>query len=207
MKKNIFTIITFVFSSHLFAQTNTFVPQQMEWGTFLATPSTNYYGSIRKVIATPNRGVVFAYGTFQNENSEVESEHFISANSYQPSINGGSDVIISKINSTGQFVFGTYFGGSQDELFNGIELDNQGNLYVSGRTFSYENIATPSAHKTTYTGYIMPALIFQLPDGTLYEGAPEQPIADGFLAKFNNQGNLLWSTYIGGHRGANAGKP
>jgi len=207
MKKCIFILTVNFFSTALSAQTNTFVPQQMEWGTFLATPSINYYGSIREVLTTPNREVVFAYGTLQNENSVVESERFISTNSYQQSINGGSDIIISKINSNGQCVFGTYFGGSQEELFSGIGVDHQDNLYVSGRTFSYENIATPNGHKTTYTGYIMPALIFQLPDGTLYEGAPEQPITDGFLAKFNSQGNLLWSTYIGGHRGANINKP
>jgi len=207
MKKCIFILTVNFLSTALFAQTNTFVPQQMEWGTFLATPSINYYGSIREVLATPNREVVFAYATLQNGNSSVESEHFISANSYQQSINGGSDIIISKINSNGQFVFGTYFGGSQEELFSGIGVDYQDNLYVSGRTFSYENIATPNAHKITYTGYIMPALMFQLPDGTLYEGAPELPISDGFLAKFNSQGNLLWSTYIGGHRGANINKP
>lgn len=206
MKKFIYNVIAFIFASHLFGQTNSFVPQQKEWGTFIAKAS-NLYDHRGGLISTSSREVVFAYPTLQNENSIVESERFISTNSYQQSINGGSDIIISKINSNGQFVFGTYFGGSQEELFSGIGVDHQDNLYVSGRTFSYENIATPNGHKTTYTGYIMPALIFQLPDGTLYEGAPEQPITDGFLVKFNSQGNLLWSTYIGGHRGANINKP
>lgn len=75
----------------------------------------------------------------------------------------------------------TYFGGASLDLTSGIATDNQGNVYIVGTTLSTNNIATTGAHQTNWAG----------PTGTYGY--------DGFLAKFNSQGQLQWATYYGGN--------
>ena len=71
--------------------------------------------------------------------------------------------------------WGTYFGGPGDESASCIKSDPAGNIYVCGNTSSIVNIATSGAYFDSIT-----------------------LTNDGFLAKFANSGNLLWSTYLGG---------
>ncbi|MFC1476147.1 SBBP repeat-containing protein [Candidatus Zixiibacteriota bacterium] len=50
---------------------------------------------------------------------------------------GGQDVVVAKLNSSGDgLVYSTYLGGAADENCSGIALDNHGNVYVTGRTWS-----------------------------------------------------------------------
>jgi hypothetical protein len=71
--------------------------------------------------------------------------------------------------------YSTYLGGSQLDQGGGIAVDAAGNIYVSGATSSPEFPTTPGAFDTTYNG-----------------------VLDGFVAKFDPSGVLLWSTLIGG---------
>lgn len=79
--------------------------------------------------------------------------------------------------------FGTYFG---DERFSlqGSVVDNNGDLYIVGfiRFENYDNATE---------------------DFTYFNNSPYQSIfagghSDGFIAKFNDEGNLLWATLFGG---------
>ncbi|MFN8276593.1 MAG: SBBP repeat-containing protein [Chitinophagales bacterium] len=72
-------------------------------------------------------------------------------------------------------VWGTYFGGSGDEVVTDIKFDKFNNVYVVGTTTSTSGVAT-GPHQTNYGG------------GT----------NDGFIVKFDKNGARLWSTYIGG---------
>jgi len=70
----------------------------------------------------------------------------------------------------------SYYGGNG--LYNVTteqKQDRNGNLYVSGMTSSFANIATVGAFQTTLNGS-----------------------QDGFLAKFNTESILQWATYYGG---------
>lgn len=70
----------------------------------------------------------------------------------------------------------TYIGGSgiyEDIGTLGVGLGTD--VYVGGMTTSTDNIATTGSHQVTYVG-----------------------AGDGFLQKFNADGNLLWATYYGG---------
>lgn len=69
-----------------------------------------------------------------------------------------------------------YFGGTSTDDNIHIDLDNSGNIYIAGRTYS-SNMATTGAHQSTLNS---------------------TSDADAFLAKFNSSANLLWCTYIGG---------
>lgn len=73
----------------------------------------------------------------------------------------------------------TYFGGEKDETqYNGdIETDSNGNIFLSGYTRSYNNIATSGSFQNSYTSVFNSWV--------------------GYLAKFSSNGSLLWSTYYG----------
>lgn len=70
--------------------------------------------------------------------------------------------------------WGTYFGSTDEEIYNSVASDNVGDLYAAGYTLSISNIATLGAYQTTNAGGI-----------------------DGYITKFTNGGGIVWSTYIG----------
>lgn len=76
-------------------------------------------------------------------------------------------------------LWATYFGGEEDETQYDadIETDSNGNIFTSGYTRSVTNIATAGSFETNY--------------GSSW---------NGYLAKFNSDGVLLWSTYYGDYR-------
>jgi hypothetical protein len=92
----------------------------------------------------------------------------------QTSNAGRSDAFVIKLDPQGNVLYSTYLGGSGDDHATGVALDDQGNVYVAGWTTSL-NFPIRNA--------LQPNLI----------GGRE-----GFLAKFSPDGQLLYSTYIGG---------
>lgn len=94
---------------------------------------------------------------------------------HQPSHAGNQDAFIAKWSMQGNLVWCTYYGGSAADLPFGIATDTIGNIYLTGYTQSAGGIATPAAHQTTIGGG-----------------------QDAFIAKFENNGQRVWGTYIGG---------
>ncbi|HLX65031.1 MAG TPA: SBBP repeat-containing protein, partial [Planctomycetota bacterium] len=111
------------------------------------------------------------------------STNFPIANPLQPVKAAGSDAFVTKMNPTGSLlVFSTYFGGNNDDVGNGIAVDNTGNVYITGSTFSTD---FPTVSPT-----VLPA------QATNGGGAGT---SDAFVSKFNVYGNtLIFSTYLGG---------
>lgn len=72
-------------------------------------------------------------------------------------------------------LWGTYYGGSSTEIGYGIHADVNGNSYITGYTYSSNNIATSGAFQTTIN-----------------------TTPDAFLVKFNANGVRQWGTYYGG---------
>ncbi|MBX3058397.1 MAG: PKD domain-containing protein [Anaerolineae bacterium] len=68
--------------------------------------------------------------------------------------NGGEDVFVVKMNpSIGNgMLYSTYLGGSDDDEGEGIAVDEQGDVYVTGETFSPAFPVTPGAFDTNYDG-------------------------------------------------------
>ncbi len=95
---------------------------------------------------------------------------------YSTSLSGEADVFLVKFDSLGNRIWGTYYGGESNDLSGFLSISNSGDIYFSGGTTSSTGIATTGAFMTSIVG------------GT----------QDGFVAKFNESGNLLWSTYYGG---------
>lgn len=99
----------------------------------------------------------------------------ISANALQSNNNGFFDIYIAKFSSNGNFLWGTYFGGSNYDDIYGVQSDSSNNLYFAGLTSSVDFETTPNAFQTIKN------------NGT-----------DACIFKLSKNGQLLWSTYLGG---------
>ena len=95
--------------------------------------------------------------------------------SYQDSLAGSSDAFLVKFDKFGQLEWATYLGGDSIDVGMRLSTDHFQNVYLAGYTSSPSGIATATAFQSTLTGS-----------------------TDGFVAKFDSTGTLLWSTYIGG---------
>jgi len=86
------------------------------------------------------------------------------------------DAFVAKLNNSGELQWNTFMGSEYIDSVNAIALDDSENVYVAG--YSYATWGTPvNAHTDVYPSY---------------------GFTDGFAAKLNNSGELLWNTFMGG---------
>jgi hypothetical protein len=94
---------------------------------------------------------------------------------HQTTHGGGSeDAFLVKFDSLGLRQWGTYYGGSSGDRGSSCSEDASGNLYLTGWTYSYNDIATAGGHQTINGGS-----------------------NDAFLVKFSPLGVRIWGTYYG----------
>jgi hypothetical protein len=94
------------------------------------------------------------------------------------------------LSSTGQstqseaneFIHSTYIGGSEKDLIRDGEIDSEGNIIVTGQTLS-PDFPVLNAFQDFFAGG----------DDDFHTIG-----GDAFISKFNSEGQLLWSTYLGG---------
>jgi hypothetical protein len=96
--------------------------------------------------------------------------------SYLNTFAGSSDAFLVKFNSAGIRQWATYYGGSGADYGNSCKVDQQGNIYLAGRTTSTVGIASTLAYQTALGNT----------NGNM------------FLAKFDQAGNRVWATYYCG---------
>ena len=104
----------------------------------------------------------------------------------QPTHGGGwTDAFVTKLSVDGSaLVYSTYIGGNSEETANGIAVDADGNVYLTGATSSI-NFPTWNAWQTARNA---------------------DPAGDAFITKLNASGSaLVYSTYLGGS-GTDTGK-
>jgi hypothetical protein len=94
--------------------------------------------------------------------------------SHQTTFAGNTDAFITKYDGNGAVLWSTYFGGAGYDYGFGIAIDNSGNVVIVGLTHSATGIAS-SGFQNTLSG-----------------------TNDAFVAKFNGNGTLIWSSYYGG---------
>ncbi len=115
-------------------------------------------------------------------------------------INSGDyDAVILKFNANNALVWSSEFGGMEQDnnsnLLNSklIAINSQDELFIAGATNSYMN------------GIIWP--LFPLYPNNILNGYNQHLLnkkhgpssfQDGFIAKFNSNNEIVWSTYIGG---------
>jgi hypothetical protein len=129
------------------------------WNTFLGSTDTDYFWDV----SLDSSGNVYVTG---NSNATWGSP--INTHS------GGDDVVVARLDSSGNLLWNTFLGSLTYDIGSGIELDNSGNIFVSGRSG-----ATWGSPINTYSG-----------------GS-----GDALVACLNSSGNLLWNTFLGSAAG------
>jgi len=94
---------------------------------------------------------------------------------------GETDGFVVKLNRNGDFQWAFKMGGEHDDRISAVHLDSDGNFYI--------------------TGYISPGMIRLTGTGSLTADSVYQNTASMafYLAKYDQEGKLLWASYSGGN--------
>lgn len=99
------------------------------------------------------------------------------------------DAFVAKFSPTGQLVYASYLGGTQDDGGMAIAVDTNGNAWVAGYTLSNDFPITANALQKKNAG------------GTLFVSPTNPPPfqGDAFVAEVNPTGTaLIYSSFLGG---------
>ena len=112
----------------------------------------------------------------------TSSTDFPVVDGYMDTLNGSCDASIVKMAADGQsLLFATYFGGFDEDWVSGCAVDSEGSIVVCGPTFS-PNFPTKNAFQDNFLG------------------STEGYSTDAYLAKFDENGSLVFSTLWGGSK-------
>lgn len=114
---------------------------------------------------------------------ETNSLNFPTANAANPIFRGNVDAFVTKFNIGGNvLLYSTFLGGTFADAAFSIAVDRFDNAYVTGRTQS-ANFAVKNAMQPTLKGQ-----------------------QDVFVAKFSPDGEVIYSTYLGGELSQTTGR-
>lgn len=135
--------------------------------------------------AIDNQEDIYLTGWTLSDNFPITTGAF--DNTYNGSTGdpNGMDAIIVKLSNDGRnLIYSTYIGGNSLDQGMDIDIDFNGNCYITGVTASENFPATDGAYDESYNG-----------GGSVGGGS----YGDVFVTKLNPSGsNLVYSTYIGG---------
>ncbi|MBL7932662.1 MAG: T9SS type A sorting domain-containing protein [Bacteroidia bacterium] len=148
-----------------------------------------YYGGAQSDFANwctlDNSGNIYMVGGTSSTNSAVMatagSHQSVSPGPAGTSM-GTNDAFLAKFNSSGQRVWGSYYGGTDPDWAYSVDVDPiSGDFVVTGCSYSSNGIATSGCHQSALSG---------------------TNSADGFIARFTSGGSRIWGTYYGGSSGS-----
>lgn len=137
----------------------------LSWATYYGSTANDQINSI----ASDTSGNIIVVG------QTAGTTGLSTTSAYLETGNGGTDGFIAKFDSTGQRMWGTYYGGSDFERLYTVTTDSTNSIYFAGMTNSTADIATSSAHQSSIGS-----------------------ATDAYIGKLNTNGGLEWSTYYGG---------
>jgi uncharacterized protein (TIGR02145 family) len=111
------------------------------------------------------------YITGRTKSSDV----IASSGCFQPAYGGNQDAFLARFDTSGNRVWGTYYGGSFYEESGCVGTLNDTIIFLTGLTCSLNNISTP--------GCFQPV---------------KNDTCDAFIARFDKNGQRIWGTYYGG---------
>ena len=165
MKTILFTSVFIFIGFFAFSQTFNY---QRSWGT--------YFGDERFILAGSKvdvNGNLYIVGWVNGDTGGLPV--FTNINSPQVIYGGGlSDGFIAKFNPQGNLIWSSFLGGDQSDGIEGIDIDQIGNVFVIGWTFSDNNIASLNAFQSTNAGQ-----------------------GDMMIVKYSASGEKIWGTYYG----------
>ena len=137
-----------------------------------------YYPDECRAIAVDNSGNAYVTGT-------TNSDDFPTVNALYPDYVGNydelTDAFLLKLSPDGRrLIYSTYLGGTGIDIGNGIAVDDSGNAYVTGTTYSKDfptiNALNPPLYPNKFS------------------------FTDAFIFKLSADGShAIYSTYLGGH--------
>lgn len=140
-------------------------------------------------IACANNGDIYFCGSIDSivglATTGAHQDTFGGRGTYYNTYYNQGDAYLAKFSSTGQRIWFTYYGGTENDMGTSVAIDNNGDVYLGGTTSSTYNIATQGSFQDT----------LQL--GSYYPGGYYWGNG-GFLAKFNSNGVRQWGTYFNG---------
>ena len=148
----------------LYLLSTTFVNAQYSYWTW-AESFGDSKSDVLKTIDSDDDGNICFAGYFDSDTLEIGE--FILQNMAM------HDGFIVKCNETGEVIWATNIGGSNDDIINDICIDNEGNVYIAGQFKSND---------------------FKVGEISI----PNNGGWDCFFAKFNPSGNVLWAKGFGG---------
>jgi hypothetical protein len=139
------------------------------WGTYYG--GTDY--DMAYLTAVDNQGNVYLGGYTKSATDIATSNGY--DQTYFEDFDHNYDAFLVKFDTDGSRLWGTYYGGEQDDLFRKAKIDGNGNIFLIGRTNSATEIASEDTYDESLGGN-----------------------TDAFLVKFNPNGTRYWGTYYGG---------
>ena len=168
-------------SSRYFLQKFDAISGNRIWGTYYGKPGADY--NYRMYNIAVNEYGLYIMGDANSANNSTVQDYFGTAGSHQQNIAGQWDIFLSKFNLNGNRSWSTYFGSSAtdtlQDITQPIALSGE-NIFICGYSWGIGgNLATAEAYQSTPQ--------FNTNNST-----------NQFFAKFNTNGNLIWSSYYGG---------
>lgn len=131
------------------------------WGTYISTTHDATIGG--SAVGVDSFGNVYVFAEAFYFSLPLSTEDLSTVGTHQETPSGGTDVVVMKFNSSGSRVWGTYFGGSNDEslsvnlawgsptfFIKNPRISSDGTkLYINGYTTSNSGIATDCGYLTS----------------------------------------------------------
>jgi len=95
------------------------------------------------------------------------------ANSAVRGYSSGRDVFVAKMDNHGNLIWNTFLGGSGDDYGYDIAIDHSGNIYIGGSSSATWGTPQRDYSEAYYSD------------------------VDAFAAKLDNDGRLVWNTFLG----------
>jgi uncharacterized repeat protein (TIGR01451 family) len=160
-------------------------PEEAYFATYLGGSDSEgandvVVGGIGDIIDSSRQRAIYVTGW-------TDSTNFPTEPGGSTSLSGSSDVFVTKLRRVATYVspeYSAYIGGSDGEAGSGIALDQDGNVYLTGSTLSDNFPTTANAFDRTFN--------------TCGDCDPINEDEDVFIAKLDDTGALVYSTYFGG---------
>jgi len=141
----------------------------LNWGTYFYTP-------IRTIGVSCENDLYFGGRVSFADNSSTEPD-FTTPGAFQSTFGGfPGDGYLQRFTAQGTRIWGTYYGGSEDDVVTDIHVREASDVYIAGWTRSPNMISTPEAPQTNIGGVL----------------------TDGFYGLMNSSGQREWGSYYGG---------
>src|SRR5699024_5221552 len=138
------------------------------WGTYIGGDQMEviFLSSFGGGLAVKDGGIYIA-GLSQSDN------FFDSPNPYQLNNNGEQDLLMMKFSLDGDLVWGSFFGGPDNEFKGSIIPTSDDTFYLIGATSSSSDISTPGAYQEALNKHPDASPFFEFPNGFIAKFAPD----------------------------------